>query len=109
MTLFMLSLGGIPPTAGFMGKFYLLRAALETHYYWLVIFMVLNTVISMYYYLRVVIVIYRSEPVHDLRPAAPSTACALALVVSALATLLLGIFPGAPLDFALRSVSALFS
>jgi NADH-quinone oxidoreductase subunit N len=109
MTLFMLSLGGIPPTAGFMGKFFLLRAALEAHYYWLVIFMVLNAVVSMYYYLRVILVIYRSEPAQDLRPVAPSTACALALGISALATLFLGIFPGAPLDFALRSVSALFS
>ncbi|MFQ5458197.1 MAG: NADH-quinone oxidoreductase subunit N [Myxococcota bacterium] len=109
MTLFMLSLGGIPPTAGFMGKFYIFRAAVEAGYYWLVIFAILNAVISMYYYLRVITVMYSSEPARDLRPAAPSTACALALAVSALATLLLGVFSRAPLDIALQSVSALFS
>ena len=109
MTLFMLSLGGIPPTAGFMGKFYLFRAAVEAQYYWLVIIAVLNAVVSMYYYLRVVIVTYRSEPGADLGATAPSTACAAALLVSALATLLLGVFPSAPLDIAVRSVMALFS
>jgi NADH-quinone oxidoreductase subunit N len=109
MTLFMLSLGGIPPTAGFMGKFYLFRAAVESGYYWLVIIAVLNSVVSMFYYLRVVTVMYRSEPTCDLRPAAPSTAGSLALAVSAAATLILGIFPAVPLEIALRSVSTLFS
>ncbi len=109
MTLFMLSLGGIPPTAGFMGKFYLFRAAVESGYYWLVIFAVLNSVVSMFYYLRVVTVMYQSEPTRDLRPAAPSTAGGLALAVSAAATVVLGIFPAIPLEIALRSVSTLFS
>ena len=109
MTLFMLSLGGIPPTAGFMGKFFVFRAAIEAHYYWLVVVAVLNTVVSMYYYLRVVIVTYRSEPGADLRALAPSTACAAALLISAIATILLGLFPSAPLDIAVRSVTAILS
>ncbi len=109
MTLFMLSLGGIPPTAGFMGKFFIFRAAIEAQYNWLVVLAVLNAVVSMYYYLRVVIVTYRSEPGVDLRAAAPSTACAAALLISAIATLLLGIFPSAPLDIAVRSVTAILS
>ena len=109
MTLFMLSLGGIPPTAGFMGKFYLFNAALESGYYWLVIIAVLNSVVSMYYYLKVITTIYKTEPTRDLRPLAPSTACGVALAISTTATLALGLFPGTPLDIAARSISALFS
>jgi NADH-quinone oxidoreductase subunit N len=53
MLLFMLSLGGIPPTAGFMGKLWLFGAAIDAHYYWLAVIGVLNSAISLYYYLRV--------------------------------------------------------
>jgi len=109
MTLFMLSLGGIPPTAGFTGKFYVFRAALEAGYVWLVILAVLNSAVSMYYYLRVIGVMYRSEPTRDLRAAGPSAACGLALAVSAAATIVLGIFPAAALDVAVKSVRALIS
>jgi NADH-quinone oxidoreductase subunit N len=109
MTLFMLSLGGIPPTAGFTGKFYVFRAALEAGYTWLVILAVLNSAVSMYYYLRVIGVIYKSEPVRELRPTGPSLACGLALAVSAAATIVLGIFPAGALGLAVRSVQALLS
>jgi len=109
MTLFMLSLGGIPPTAGFTGKFYVFRAALEAGYTWLVILAVLNSAVSMFYYLRVIGVIYKSEPVRELRPTGPSIACGLALAVSAVATIVLGIFPAGALDLAVRSVRALIS
>jgi len=109
MTLFMLSLGGIPPTAGFTGKFYVFRAALEAGYVWLVILAVLNSAVSMFYYLRVIGVMYRNEPARDLRAAGPSIACGLALLVSAAATLVLGIFPAGALDLAVRSVQALLS
>jgi NADH-quinone oxidoreductase subunit N len=109
MTLFLLSLGGFPPTAGFMGKFYIFRAALEAKYYWLVIIAILNSAASMYYYLRVIGIMYQSEPTRDLRSTAPSTACSLALAISALATVVLGIFPTIPLDLAVRSIASLFS
>ena len=55
MLLFMLSLGGIPPTAGFMGKFWLFSAAIDAGYYWLAVIGVLNSAVSLYYYLRVVV------------------------------------------------------
>ncbi len=92
-----------------MGKFYLFRAAVESGYYWLVIFAVLNSVVSVFYYLRVVTVMYQSEPTRELRPGAPSTAGGVGLAVSAAATVVLGIFPAIPLEIALRSVSTLFS
>ena len=71
MLLFMLSLGGIPPTAGFMGKFWLFGAAIDAGYVWLAVIGVLNSAISLYYYLRVVVFMYLkketigSEPVAD--------------------------------------------
>ena len=58
MLLFMLSLGGIPPTAGFMGKFWLFGAAIDSGYVWLAVIGVLNSAISLYYYLRIVVFMY---------------------------------------------------
>ena len=55
MLLFMLSLGGIPPTAGFMGKFWLFSAAIEARFYWLAVVGVLNSAMSLYYYVRIVV------------------------------------------------------
>ena len=61
MLLFMLSLGGIPPTAGFMGKFWLFGAAIEAGYVWLAVIGVLNSAISLYYYIRIVVFMYLEE------------------------------------------------
>ena len=58
MLLFMLSLGGIPPTAGFMGKFWLFGAAIDAQCYWLAMIGVLNSAISLYYYVRIVVFMY---------------------------------------------------
>ena len=58
MLLFMLSLGGIPPTAGFMGKFWLFSAAIDAGYVWLAVIAVLNSAISLYYYIRIVVFMY---------------------------------------------------
>src|SRR5207253_10876786 len=71
MLLFMLSLGGIPPTAGFMGKFWLFSAAIEAGYVWLAVIGVLHSAISLYYYIRVEVFMYimreviGSEPIMD--------------------------------------------
>ena len=71
MLLFMLSLGGIPPTAGFMGKFWLFGAAIDAGYVWLAVIGVLNSAISLYYYIRIVVFMYLkkedvgSEPIAD--------------------------------------------
>jgi NADH-quinone oxidoreductase subunit N len=92
MLLFMLSLGGIPPTAGFMGKFWLFGAAIDAGYVWLAVIGVLNSAVSLYYYIRLVVFMY-------LKPAgggsAPTTtpALTLALGVAVVATLVLGIYP----------------
>src|SRR3954470_14426817 len=62
MLLFMLSLGGIPPTAGFMGKFWLFGAAIDAGYVWLAVIGVLNSAVSLYYYLRLVVFMYLKQP-----------------------------------------------
>jgi NADH-quinone oxidoreductase subunit N len=100
MTIFLLSLGGVPPTAGFLGKFYLFKAAMESpHLYWLVILAVLNSVVSVYYYLRIVVAMYFRDP---MRPLAPTEGASMraGLFLAAVAVVLLGIFPNAIVDWA---------
>jgi NADH-quinone oxidoreductase subunit N len=100
MTIFLLSLGGVPPTGGFFGKFYLFRAAMESpQLYWLVVLGVLNSMVSVYYYLRIVVAMYFRDP---LRPLAPtdSVSTRAGLIITAVAVVLLGIFPGAVIDWA---------
>ena len=76
MLLFMLSLGGIPPTAGFMGKFWLFSAAIESGYVWLAVIGVLNSAISLYYYLRVVVFMYLKKETIGSEPGrSPALAC----------------------------------
>jgi NADH-quinone oxidoreductase subunit N len=92
MLLFMLSLGGIPPTAGFMGKFWLFGAAIEGGYIWLAVIGVLNSAISLYYYVRVVVFMYLKKETIGSEPKA-SPALAVALGVAVAATLALGVYP----------------
>jgi NADH-quinone oxidoreductase subunit N len=92
MLLFMLSLGGIPPTAGFFGKFWLFSAAIESGYVWLAVIGVLNSAISLYYYVRIVVFMYlKSETIGS----EPTVTAPLALVlgVAIVATIVLGVYP----------------
>jgi NADH-quinone oxidoreductase subunit N len=108
MAFFMLSLTGIPPTAGFTAKFYVFRTGIEAGLVWLVLIGIITSVISAYYYLRVVFLMYfhDGEGQMVLKPALLS-----AIVVTAVATLLLGILPGAWWELAraavMQSVQAL--
>jgi NADH-quinone oxidoreductase subunit N len=95
-TVFLVSLTGIPVTAGFVGKFYLFNAAVAAGWVWLAIVGVLMSVVSAYYYLRVVVAMYMSEPVAEDRWAPVSPASAFALGLTAALALLLGVWP-APL------------
>jgi NADH-quinone oxidoreductase subunit N len=107
MMLFLVSLGGLPPTAGFFGKFYLFRAVLQEGYIWAVIVAVLNSAISFYYYLRIVIAMFTPE---KEGVAFPVTRMALPLIVTLIitvwGTISLGVFPGFFLELA-RAVSLL--
>jgi len=93
LTLCLISLIGMPPAAGFMAKFYIFSGAVQHGLLWLVVIAVLNSVISAYYYLRVVKVMWLGEPVSEER--VPSSgALRVALSLSCLGVLLLGIIPG---------------
>jgi NADH-quinone oxidoreductase subunit N len=103
MLLFMLSLGGIPPTAGFMGKFWLFGAAIEAGYVWLAVIGVLNSAISLYYYIRIVVFMYLKKETTGSEPTA-SPALTLTLAAAVVATIALGIYPR--LLFELAELSA---
>jgi NADH-quinone oxidoreductase subunit N len=92
MLLFMLSLGGIPPTAGFMGKFWLFGAAIDSGYFGLAVIGVLNSAISLYYYIRVVVFMYLKKDTLGSEPTS-SPALNVALAVAVVATLVLGMYP----------------
>jgi NADH-quinone oxidoreductase subunit N len=107
LTLFLLSLIGIPITGGFFAKFYVFKAALEADLVGLTILGVINSAIAAYYYLRLIVVMYMREP-REEAPVAPVPApLGFALAVAGLATLYLGIIPGRVLDFAVRSAQDL--
>ena len=92
MLLFMLSLGGIPPTAGFMGKFWLFGAAIERGYVWLAVIGVLNSAVSLYYYIRIVVFMWMKGESAGSEPVM-SPALGVVVAVAVAGTLALGIYP----------------
>lgn len=105
MTLFMLSLTGIPLTAGFIGKFYIFSAALKSKDFILVIIAVLNSIVAAYYYLRVIVVFYMKEGTPQTVPMPFSLNIVLA--TTAFGTIFLGLFPSRLLKIIQESVSSL--
>ena len=106
MAVFMVSLSGLPPTGGFVAKFHVFSAALNGGYVWLTVIAVLNSVVAVYYYLRLVVVMYMREPQGGAAEHAPHPGWSYAVAALTLAvasTLQLGIFPSSVLDFAHRS------
>ena len=106
MLLFLLSLGGIPPTAGFMGKFWLFGAAIDAGFYWLAIIAVANSAVSLYYYIRVVVFMWMKEEAVG-SPIVVQPALAVTLVIGVVGTVLLGIYPAPLFDFAEVSARSL--
>jgi NADH-quinone oxidoreductase subunit N len=106
MLVFLLSLGGIPPTAGFMGKFWLFSAAIEAGYVWLAVIGVLNSAVSLYYYVRVVVFMWLREEVAG-SPFALRPAMAVVIAGAVAITLLLGVYPRPLFDLAEASASSL--
>ena len=105
LTIFLLSLIGIPITGGFFAKFYVFSAALQANLVGLVIIGVLNSAIASYYYLRIIVVMYMREAREDIALPRISFALGTALVISVVATLYLGILPGRVLDYAARTAA----
>ena len=100
MAIFMLSLGGLPMTGGFMGKYFLFGGLIQrgatdhkNWYYWLAGWAIINTVVSFYYYVRFIKVMYLGDRIADNRPLALSPALQTALVASLIGIIVIGIYP----------------
>jgi len=104
LTIFLLSLLGLPATGGFFAKFYVFNAAIKSDLIWLTVIGLINTAVASYYYLRLIVVMYMYEPQPgeeklQMRAAPGLTA---ALVITAIITIWLGVRPGGVLDYATR-------
>jgi NADH-quinone oxidoreductase subunit N len=108
MSIFVFSLAGIPPTAGFVGKFAIFLAAVNSGYIWLVIIGVLTSAISVFYYFRVVMKMYMEAPEREAEALSFGPAMLMALFITAGAVLYIGICPTTYLNLALESVKPLF-
>jgi len=107
LSLYLLSLLGLPLTAGFVGKVYLLDAALRSDLVWLAVLAVINTFISAYYYLRVIRMMYFSEPLAEWPPVPVPITVGAVLLVTAAGILYLGIFPSHVMDWAAQAALSL--
>ena len=106
LSIFLLSLIGVPLTGGFFGKFYIFKAALESHLVWLTVLGLLTSAVAAYYYLRILVMMYMHEPSEAVSSAESlSPGLRAALVLPAIGTLVLGIFPGWVLEFAGKSAA----
>jgi NADH-quinone oxidoreductase subunit N len=107
LAIFVFSLIGVPLTGGFFAKFYVFRAALNSHLIWLTILGLINSAIAAYYYLKLIFAIYMQEPGEATEQLpAPSASLSIAIWASAVGTLILGIFPSTLLSFASFSAAA---
>jgi len=103
LSLFLLSLLGLPVTAGFLGKFYVFNAALESNLIWLAILLAINSVIGAYYYLRVMVAMYMREPAEETAGAPVPWTLAAVLWIAAAGTVFAGLFPARIIDFAAKA------
>jgi NADH-quinone oxidoreductase subunit N len=106
LTIFLLSLIGIPITGGFFAKFYVFSAALQANLVGLVIIGVLNSAVGAYYYLRIIVVMYMREPQREAPVARIPLGLGCALAISLAATIYLGVLPGRVLEYASRTATA---
>jgi NADH-quinone oxidoreductase subunit N len=107
LTIFLLSLIGIPVTGGFFAKFYVFSAALKTNLIWLTLIGVLNSAIGAYYYLRIMVMMYMREPQREIPVTPIPFGLGFALAVSIAATVYLGVLPNRVLQYTRRSGQAL--
>jgi NADH-quinone oxidoreductase subunit N len=103
LSLFLLSLLGLPITAGFLGKFYVFNAALESNLIWLAILLALNSVLGAYYYLRVIVAMYMREPAAEIAAEPVPWTLSVVLCIAAAGTVFAGLFPARIIDFAAKA------
>ncbi|HSC87441.1 MAG TPA: NADH-quinone oxidoreductase subunit N [Polyangiaceae bacterium] len=99
---FLVSLAGVPPTAGFFGKFYVFKAAIDNELYWLAVLGLLNSVLGAYYYLKVLVYMYMREPKTGAAIARPMSSgyVSMALIIAAVFVLGIGVLPDRLIELA---------
>jgi NADH-quinone oxidoreductase subunit N len=105
LSIYLLSLLGLPVTAGFFGKFYIFKAAVNSHLISLAVLMAINSVIGAYYYLRVIVVMYMREPSAETAAAGPAPfpiGVNAVLLITFVGTILFGVYPNPVINFILR-------
>ena len=107
MLIFLLSLAGIPPTAGFIGKYFIFLALIETHHYALAVLAVAYAVVALYYYFRIVVAMFMKKA-PDAVPLATSAGVSLATGISLVLTLMIGVYPEPFIALAREAVRPLF-
>lgn len=108
MTVFLSSLIGVPLTAGFFGKFYIFKSAIDSELYWLAALGLLTSAVAAFYYLRIIVAMYmKPAPADAVEPPAPAFSLQAVLWVSAALTIAVGVFPGLLLDWATKSSAIL--
>ncbi len=105
MLMFMFCLAGVPPTVGFIGKYYLFSAAVKSHLYWLAVIGVINSAISAYFYLNIVVTMYMKGEPENPPAVLNSLPLKIVVLVGALGVAYIGVFPGSLLDVALKSIT----
>lgn len=105
LSVFLVSLAGIPLTAGFTGKLFLFSAAIQQEFYWLVVLAVIASAIGIYYYLRVMVVMFMQDSGGDSLPIPISPLARVVIAIMVAGTLFLGIFPGSILHLASEAVN----
>ncbi len=108
MLVFLLSLAGIPPTAGFIGKYFIFLSLVETGHYYLAVLGVAYAVVALYYYFRIVVVMFMRKPLNEV-PYATSWGLRVALGMTLALTLLIGIYPQPMINVAREAVRPFFS
>jgi NADH-quinone oxidoreductase subunit N len=106
LSLFLLSLLGLPVTAGFLGKFYIFKAAVDSNLIWLAVIMAINSVIGAYYYIRLIVVMYMREPSAEIAATAPARfplSVNVVLAIAAFGTIFLGVLPSKTLAYLLQA------
>lgn len=105
LSVFMVSLAGIPLTAGFTGKLFLFAAAIQREMYWLVVFAVIASAIGIFYYLRILIYMYMRQPEGEVEAISLPLATRIVIAIMVAGTLYLGILPGTVLELASEAIS----
>lgn len=100
MTIFLFSLMGIPPMAGFAGKFFIFAGAIKAGYIWLAVIAMLNSAISLYYYLRVMVYMYFKDAVEEYDWVTMNVGAVVSIVLALIGVLYLGIVPGGVMEMA---------